>query len=86
MGQQATADILAGLDKAAARIVADMVTLYRDFPAWAVWLPVQGTWIAIRPASIRPPNPELPMIWVRARSARQLAGQMRAADQTLGEA
>jgi hypothetical protein len=61
--------------------VAATVALHRDFPAWAIWLPVQeGEWTAIRPASARPPGPGLPMIWVHAATSVELAARMRAAD------
>jgi hypothetical protein len=73
-------DVLSGMDTAAAQTAVDIVLLHRDFPAWAVWLPLQGIWTATRPASSRPPGPELPMLWVRGESARQLADRMRATD------
>jgi hypothetical protein len=72
------------LDPAAARTAAQIIGLYLEFPAWAVWLPVQGIWTAVRPASPHQPAPELPMIWVRAASARELADRMRASEQQFG--
>jgi hypothetical protein len=74
----------AGLNGAATRTAVELLGLYREFPAWAVWLPAGGTWVALRPASSRQPAPELPMIWVTASSAMELASRMRAAQQQLG--
>jgi 3-deoxy-D-manno-octulosonic-acid transferase len=67
----------------AARVAAELITLYGEFPAWAVWLPAGGTWTAVRPASSRPPDPRLPMIWVHAASAGELAVAMRASQAQL---
>jgi hypothetical protein len=62
--------------------IADAAGLLRDHPRWAVWLPASdGNWTGIRPASSRPPAPELPMVWVRARTPDELARLMRAADE-----
>src|SRR5450759_64404 len=58
--------------------------LIRDHPQWAIWRPARGSdWTAVRPASSRPPAPELPTIWVHAGTARELARLMRAADEQL---
>jgi hypothetical protein len=67
----------------AARDAAEIVALYGEFPAWAVWLPVRGAWVAVRPASSRPPDPHLPTIWVHASSAGELAVRMRASQAQL---
>lgn len=75
---------LAGLNPEARRAVAQVIALYREFPAWAVWLPHSGRpWTALRPASARPPAPEVPMIWVHAVTATDLAARMRGADAQL---
>ena len=62
--------------------LAEAVILLRDHPQWAIWLPASGgDWTAIRPASSRPPSPELPTIWVHADTASELAELMQAADE-----
>jgi hypothetical protein len=64
--------------------MAEVISLYREFPAWAVWLPSAGrSWTAVRPASGRAPGPELPMVWVHAGTAAQLAERMRRVEQQL---
>ena len=75
------AQALAGLDAAAGQVIAEVIGLYREFPAWAVWLPSRGRpWTAVRPASGRVPGPELPMVWVHAETVAELADQMRRVD------
>lgn len=74
-------ETLAGLDTNARQVIAEVIMLHRDFPAWAVWLPGQGrSWTAVRPASVRAPGPDLPMVWVQAATPVELAGRMRAVD------
>jgi hypothetical protein len=64
--------------------IAVLVTLHRDHPRWAVWLPTEGQgWTAVRPASSRPPGPAVPMLWVHAGTAAELADRMRQADAVL---
>jgi hypothetical protein len=64
--------------------LAEAVALLRNHPRWAIWLPVgSGDWAAIRPASSRPPSPELPTIWVHAATASELACLMRLADEQI---
>jgi hypothetical protein len=76
--------VLAGLDSAATQALIQVLALYREFPAWAVWLPRKGRqWAAVRPASARAPGPELPMIWVQAGTVEELAARMRDADAQL---
>jgi hypothetical protein len=66
------------------RRLAEVVVLLRAFPQWAVWLPTGGVlWTAVRPAGSMAPGPEVPMLWVRAVTAGELAGLMRAADARL---
>ena len=78
------AEALAGLDAEASEAIAQVIVLYREFPAWAVWLPHGGRrWTAVRPASARAPAPEVPMIWVHAGTAAELAARMRGADAQL---
>jgi hypothetical protein len=63
-------------------VLAEAIILLRDHPQWAIWLPASGgDWIAIRPASSRPPTPELPTIWVHADTASELARLMRSTDE-----
>ena len=64
--------------------IAEVVALYRDHSRWAVWRPAEGRgWVALRPASSRPPGPEVPMIWAYANTAVELAARMRQADASL---
>jgi hypothetical protein len=81
-------EALAGLDAEASGAISQVIALYREFPAWAVWLPYRGRpWMAVRPASARAPGADLPMIWVRAGTAAVIcpdAGRGRAADPAAG--
>jgi hypothetical protein len=78
------AEALAGLDAEVSEAITQVIGLYREFPAWAVWLPHGGRrWTAVRPASARAPAPEVPMIWVHAGTAAELAARMRGADAQL---
>jgi hypothetical protein len=62
--------------------LAEAVTLMRDHPQWAIWLPASGRdWTAIRPATSRPPAPELPTMWVHAATPSELADLMHAGDE-----
>jgi hypothetical protein len=65
------------------RRLAEVAALLWAFPRWAVWLPTGGLWTAVRPAGSMVPGPEVPMLWVRAVTAGELAGLMRAADARL---
>jgi hypothetical protein len=78
-------EALNGLDPEARQAIIQVITLHRELPAWAVWLPHAGRlWTAVRPASARAPGPDLPMIWVRsAATAAELAERMRAVDEQL---
>lgn len=61
--------------------LAEALILLRDHPQWAIWRPASGSdWTAIRPASSRPPAPELPTMWVHADTAAELARLIQAAD------
>lgn len=76
---------LAGLNEEAGLAMAEMIVLYREFPAWAIWLPdLTRCWTAVRVASRRPPGPELPLIWVQAATSSALADRMRSADRATG--
>jgi hypothetical protein len=75
---------LAGLDAEASQVMAAVIGLYREFPAWAVWPPSAGrSWTAVRPASGRVPGPGLPMVWVHAATSAELADRMRGVDAQL---
>jgi hypothetical protein len=77
-------EALAGLDAGASGVISQVIVLYREFPAWAVWLPYRGRrWTAVHPAWARAPGPDLPMIWVHADAAAELAARMRGADAQL---
>jgi hypothetical protein len=75
---------LAGLGPEDRHAISQVIALHREFPAWAVWLPHGGSpWTAVRPASARAPGPDLPMIWVHADTAAELAARLRGADAQL---
>jgi hypothetical protein len=77
-------EALAGLGAEATQAIGEVIALYGEFPAWAVWLPYQGrAWAAVRPASPRPPGPDLPMVWIHAATSVELADRMRAVDAQL---
>lgn len=77
-------EILAGLDLEARQAIAEIISLYREFRVWAVWLPSGGrSWTAVRPASARVPGPDLPMIWVHAATSVELGDHMRRVDAQL---
>jgi hypothetical protein len=76
--------LLEGAGVPDARVIAEVVALYLDHPRWAVWLPPPGGgWAAARPAGSRPPGPEMPMVWVHASTAAELADRMRRVDAQL---
>lgn len=65
----------------ATHALAEITDLHREFPAWAIWLPLLGCgWAALRPASTRRPEPNLPMVWVHAETSAELADRMRSID------
>jgi hypothetical protein len=77
-------EALAGLGPEDRQAISQVIALHREFPAWAVWLPYRGRrWAAVRPASARAPGPDLPMIWVHADTAAELAARLRGADAQL---
>jgi hypothetical protein len=77
-------EALAGLGPEDRQAITEVIVLYREFPAWAVWLPHGGRpWTAVRPASARAPGPDLPVVWTQARTATELAALMRRADAAL---
>jgi hypothetical protein len=77
-------ELLAGQDTSARQALTEFIVLHRDFPAWAIWLPYQGrSWTAVRPASARPPGPDLPMAWVSAATSAELSDRMRGVDTQL---
>jgi hypothetical protein len=77
----ALGEALDRLGAGSARRLAEVAVLLRAFPRWAVWMRAgDGMWTAVRPAGSMPPGPEAPMVWVRAGTAGELAGLMRAAD------
>jgi hypothetical protein len=79
-------ETLAGMGSDARQVIAEVIVLHREFPAWAVWLPGQGrAWTAVRPASARAPGPDLPMIWVHAATSSELADRMQAMEAQLAD-
>jgi hypothetical protein len=87
-GQDDEPSVSSSLEQALAEVkpeareaIIQVVVLQREFPAWAVWLPRRGrSWTAVRPASARAPGADLPMIWVHAVTAAELADRMRDVD------
>jgi hypothetical protein len=80
----ALGDALEWLDAGSVRVLAEVAILLRTHPQWAIWRPASGgEWTAVRPAGSSPPSPEIPMIWVRAATAGELADIMRRADSQL---
>jgi hypothetical protein len=60
-----------------------LAALLRRFPEWAIWLPKQGQWTAVR---VRPglrPSPEATLIWVQASSASKLYAELKRAERKL---
>ena len=77
----ALGDALERLDASGVRVLAEVAFLLRAHPHWAIWMPVGGReWTAVRSAGSSQPSPEIPMIWVRAGTAGELADMMRRAD------
>jgi len=65
----------------AGEVITEVIALYPEFPAWAVWLPWRGgCWTAVRPAASRAPGPDMPMVWVHAATAAELGMRMRGVD------
>jgi len=74
-------EVLEQLGLADPLTLAEVALLHRDHPRWAVWVPpAEGEWAAVRPAGLRPPGPEVPMLWVYATTAAELGGRMSRAD------
>jgi hypothetical protein len=74
-------DVLEQLRFPGALTLAEVVALHHDHPRWAVWVPAPGgEWAAVRPAGLRLPGPEVPMLWVRAGTAAELGRRMTRAD------
>jgi hypothetical protein len=81
---EALGDALDRLGSHSVRGLAEVAVLSRAYPCWAIWRPIaHGAWTAVRVAGSAPPGPEAPMVWVRARTAGELAALMRAADAQL---
>jgi hypothetical protein len=80
----ALGDALDQLGARSVRVLVEAAILLRAFPRWAIWLPpTGGTWTAARSADSRPPGPEIPMIWVTAGTASELADRLRTIDSQL---
>jgi hypothetical protein len=77
-------ETLAGLDPATRQTLIETAVLLREHPAWAIWMPAgRHDWTAARPASSRPPAPDLPMVWIHAATSADLANLMRGTDAQL---
>jgi hypothetical protein len=57
--------------------------LLRRFPEWAIWLPVQGQWTAVRVRYGFLPTTQATLFWVQAGSARQLCNELKQAERQL---
>ena len=60
-----------------------LIILLRRFPHWAIWLPQQGQWVPARTRYGNRPTPHGSLIWVQARSARQLCERLQRAEREL---
>lgn len=65
--------------------LASVTALYRDHSRWAIFPPrtAFSGWTAVRPASFRAPDPELPLLWAAAPTSTELSDEMRRADEAL---
>lgn len=80
----ALGDALDRLGASGLRIVAEAALLLLRHPHWAVWLPVgEHEWAAVRSAGSRPPGLDVPMLWVHASTAGELADKMMRAETAL---
>ena len=60
-----------------------LIALLRRFPEWAIWLPKQGQWTAVRAQFGLRPSPDAKLIWVRASSAGKLCAELRRVERQL---
>jgi hypothetical protein len=60
-----------------------LVAALRCFPQWAIWLPQQGQWTAVRTKHGMRPGEQAQLVWVQASSAGQLCRQMQRAERQL---
>ncbi len=60
-----------------------LCALLHQFPEWAIWLPRQGRWMAVRPPHDTRPTPNAPLIWVQASSASKLCDELRRAERRI---
>ncbi len=60
-----------------------LVALLRRFPQWAIWLPQDGQWTAVRVRPGARPQPAVSLVWVQASSARKLCEKIRKAERRL---
>ncbi len=60
-----------------------LVTLLRRFPHWAIWLPQDGQWTAVRMRYGARPHPGTSLVWAQAPSARKLCDEIRKAERKL---
>jgi hypothetical protein len=63
-----------------------LVTVLRQSPHWAIWLPQQGQWTAVRMRHGTRPVPGEPLVWVQASSAKKLCEEIRKAERRLRRA
>ncbi|SRR6266566_1580124 len=60
-----------------------LIALLRRFPEWAIWLPKQGQWTAVRAQYGARPTPQTALIWVQASSAGKLCTELRRVERRL---
>jgi len=60
-----------------------LIAPLRRFPEWAIWLPKQGQWMAVRTQQGIRPTPSATLIWVQASSASKLCDELRRAERRL---
>src|SRR6266566_4070280 len=60
-----------------------LIALLRRFPQWAIWLPHQGQWTALRTQHGTGPTAQATLVWVHASSASKLCGELKRVERKL---
>ncbi len=63
--------------------VTFVAALLRRFSCWAIWLPQQGQWTAVRVRYGMRPMPHATLIWVQAASASKLCADLERIEREL---